>query len=82
MADPSCTKCGAHEFEVTQISPRGSEVDVLLVHCTRCGAAVGVTEESDIGALLGDLASKVDDLDTRLGSIELQLKKILERLPR
>jgi hypothetical protein len=56
MAIPICAKCENTTFEITLVSPAGSNFKYNLVHCSDCGAVVGVTDFYNTGQQILDLA--------------------------
>lgn len=56
MAIPTCAKCGNTTFENTVVSPEGSNFNLTFVHCSSCGAVVGVTDFYNTGQQIKALA--------------------------
>ena len=47
MTRPICARCGNNEFVGTQTSVRGLETPITIIHCAKCGAAVGCEAIAD-----------------------------------
>ena len=56
MASPSCPKCNHKSFSSSPITPKGFNGKVLAIHCSKCGAVVGIAEANDIAGLIQGLA--------------------------
>lgn len=60
MALPKCPKCDWTMFQTTEIEPANSKFKLIMVHCAKCGCAIGVTEFYNTGALIHLLAKKMN----------------------
>ena len=61
MASSSiCPKCSGSRFEAVVETPRKSNFKLLFVRCETCGTVVGVLDAYNIGALIHDLAEKIN----------------------
>jgi transcription elongation factor Elf1 len=52
---PTCVECGSTTFQNTAVSPQ-SNFELTFVHCSSCGAVVGVMDFYNIGQKIKDLA--------------------------
>jgi hypothetical protein len=61
MAYPTCPKpgCDGRHFSMTTIEPSGSAVKVQAVHCSKCGAVVGISDYWNVGGLVRQIAEKL-----------------------
>lgn len=66
MAIPKCPKgdCTSTVFSVSEFEPSGSRFRLMAVHCSRCGAVVGVMDFFNIGAQVNKIGEKLG-LDMR-----------------
>jgi len=61
MASSSiCPKCSSSRFEAVVETPKKSNFKLLFVRCESCGTVVGVLDFYNIGALIHDLAEKIN----------------------
>jgi hypothetical protein len=60
MATPKCPKCDHTTFQVTVNSPSKSNFKLQLIHCASCGCVVGTQEYYNSGALIFELAKKLN----------------------
>ena len=44
IVPPTCAKCGAAEFAVSNTGLKNGDQRVVFVHCAACGATVGLLE--------------------------------------
>ena len=72
MPTPTCVKCGSHSFEVVPFVPLRQGYKLSFVQCASCGAAVGALDPST--------KSVVEDLRTRIASIDDRLALIAKAL--
>ena len=59
MANTTCPKCPSTTFEMKETKVNNSSYRLLFVQCARCGAAIGVQEYHNTGALIYKLAKKM-----------------------
>lgn len=59
MAIPTCPKCDNRSFMTTEFEPLKSAFKLIAVHCSKCGAVVGVVDYYNIGSQLKKLAEKL-----------------------
>jgi predicted nucleic-acid-binding Zn-ribbon protein len=59
MALSTCVKCGGSSFEISHVSPTGSNFKLMFIQCSSCGGVVGVMDFYNIGQSLHDLAKKL-----------------------
>ena len=59
MAIPRCPKCESSSFENSEVEPRRSNFKLIFVHCSSCGAVVGVVDYYNIGAELKEIRAKL-----------------------
>lgn len=61
MAIPKCPKpdCNSTKFELTTVSPEGSKYQLNVLHCSICGASIGVVEYFNAGFLLRKICKKL-----------------------
>ena len=60
MAESKCLNCGNTQFEVKVATPEGSNFKINFVQCNNCGGVVGALEFYDTGALILQLAEKLN----------------------
>mgnify|MGYP000058512067 CR=1 FL=1 len=60
MAIPTCTRCNNNQFELKVVTPIGSEYKVNFIQCNKCGVVIGVLEFYEIGALILQLAERLN----------------------
>jgi ribosomal protein S27AE len=56
VAKPTCPNCGSTSFQNTDMMPTGSNFLLNFIHCSSCGAVVGVMDFHNIGEQIKDLA--------------------------
>ena len=61
MTMPACPKCGSHSFEVQALLPQNSDHALTFVNCTKCGSAVGVMDQANVGHLVGRVLNEIAD---------------------
>ena len=59
MALPSCPKCSGHTFQQSEFSPSRGKFKLTAVHCSTCGAIVGVLDYYNLGNLLVTIGKKL-----------------------
>jgi hypothetical protein len=59
MAIPTCPKCPSHIFAVTEFEPIGANFKHMAIHCSSCGAVVGVMDYYNIGNMLKMIGRKL-----------------------
>jgi predicted nucleic-acid-binding Zn-ribbon protein len=59
MAITTCPKCPSTTFEMKEGRVNGSKYRLFFIQCSRCGAAIGVQEFFNSGALLQKIAAKL-----------------------
>lgn len=59
MASSKCIKCDNTTFEMKEGKIAGSAFRMMFVQCSRCGGVVGVTEFTNTGAMLQNIAKKL-----------------------
>ena len=72
MAISTCSKCGAHGFELALFTPIGDNRKLTMVQCSACGTAVGSLDPS--------VGPQIEALMTRMASIDQRLTRIAEAL--
>lgn len=61
MATPKCpdTKCDSTTFELALIGTKSQSKKFNILHCAKCGCAIGIIEEYNSGSLLLLIAKKL-----------------------
>lgn len=59
MAVSKCVKCDNTFFEMKEARIAGSNFKMMFVQCSKCGGVVGVTEFTNTGATLHNIAKKL-----------------------
>jgi len=75
MAVSTCSKCGAHSFELALFTPIGASRKLTLVQCSVCGTAAGALDPS-IGPQIEALKNQVAAIDERLTRIAEALLEV------
>lgn len=65
-AAPCCAACHSTSFAQTQVTPRGANFPVALVHCAQCGAVVGALDYLPVGTRLEELQQAMAELQSQL----------------
>ena len=74
MADSSCAKCGAGEFEAKAVTPVGADRELMLVQCAVCGGVVGALEAKDPAAMFRQQNAAMQSLAAGFGlSLDLEV---------
>lgn len=60
MARPKCPKCENTTFLNSEVTPQGSNFVLTFVHCSSCGAIVGVMDYYNIGQQIRELAKALN----------------------
>lgn len=76
----NCPKCNSSTFKVELVDPRGSNFKLNLVTCASCGSAVGVLDYWNIGALLKEQEKTLNQVLTRIASLEPSIQQIAHHL--
>ncbi|WP_137742607.1 hypothetical protein R0L47_05540 [Pectobacterium polonicum] len=59
MANTTCPKCPSTSFEMKETKIKGSNYRHFFVQCSACGAAIGVQDFYNTGALLSKICRKI-----------------------
>jgi hypothetical protein len=85
MATPKCPAAGCNgtTFELKEVQIGGTAFRVATVHCSRCGAVVGVLPGVSTAALLQQLETRLDkrlsDVDSRIGVIDNHVRRLVNK---
>lgn len=60
MAIPNCPRCQHTGFSIKDIEPHPSTYQFAAVHCSSCGAIVGITTARHVPTLLDRLAKALN----------------------
>lgn len=71
MANPVCAGCGHGFYAASSVEALGLTERVTLIHCARCGVAVGVLD-------LENPATRFDQLVERLEDIEFKISNFIK----
>ena len=67
MASTKCAVCGSRSFDLKHTKVSNSAFKLNFVQCSSCGAAVGVQEFENIGALLDNQKRVIAAIAKKVG---------------
>ncbi len=59
-SNSKCPKCESTKFETAEEVPKGSSYKLNFVRCQHCKTVIGITEYYNLGALIHQLAKKLN----------------------
>lgn len=68
MANPVCTGCGHGFFAASSVEALGIEERVTLIHCARCGVAVGVLDRELAKSHFNQLTERLEDIEFKISN--------------
>jgi len=68
MANPVCPGCGHGFFAASSVEALGLEQRVTLVHCARCGVAMGVLDLETPANRYNNLVERLEDIEFKISN--------------
>jgi transcription elongation factor Elf1 len=73
----SCAKCGGERFETATVTADNGTHTITLLHCARCGQALGICEADVLLDALREQQAHLDALRAQLTEVAGALRKLL-----
>lgn len=67
MAAPKCPKCEHEFFSASSVEAIGLKQRVTVIHCSRCGTAIGTMDSESMNEAFSQIQEKLEDMEFKLG---------------